>query len=157
VAKQDRFKQELDADGEHPLLNSYIHKERKLNTPSNVGDGGLATSAYADMAASAGKAATARRMVENAHGAKVNATEAWVNGHISSKQHAEVHAKANHVLKNAKHLAGRTDALGSKEPAGGKRVAGGYAGAKPHEPKGNNARAAARRTNKAGQKQQGKY
>jgi hypothetical protein len=159
TGKQNRFAQNLDADGEHPLLDSYVSKKRvALKGP--MPEGGPATAAYADQAASAGHAATARRMVENAHGAKVRATEAWVNGDMSSQQHAEVHKRADRVIKSKGALALRTDRAGDAAKAKGARVAGGMAGhvknAKSEGPRGDS-RAAVRRTNAAGRKQQGRY
>jgi hypothetical protein len=125
TGRQNRFPQNQEVDGEHPLLDSYIHKKRNATGGDPNRDGGVATSAYADQAASAGAAATARRMVENAHGSKVRATEAWVNGDMSSQQHAEVHKRADRVIKTKGALALRTDKAGSKDKAKGKRVAGG--------------------------------
>ncbi len=156
--KENRYPQNEDSNGEHPLLNSYIHKERIKGGAGDGGgkDGGIATPAYADQAASAGHAATARRMVENAHGSKVKATEAWVNGDISSKQHAEVHKRADRVIKTKGALALRTDKAGSADKDKGRKVAGGFAGARPSTPRAP-ASSAARRTNKAGDKQQGRY
>jgi hypothetical protein len=154
TGRQDRFPQDQEADGSHPLLNSYIHKQRVKTGGDPNRDGGVATSAYADQAASAGHAATARRMVENAHGSKVRATEAWVNGDMSSQQHAEVHSRANRVIKAKGALALRTDAKGSASKAKGSNVAGGFKGARPSTPRAP-ATKAARRTNAAGRAQQG--
>lgn len=65
---------------------------------------------------------TAQETVERAHHSKVNATDAWVNGHISSKEHTERHKRANHVIASK----GRVDAIGSKTQPRGKRIAGGF-------------------------------
>jgi hypothetical protein len=42
----------------------------------------------------------AQRAVENASHSKVRATENWVDGHISSAKHAQIHARANKVIKS---------------------------------------------------------
>lgn len=41
----------------------------------------------------------AERTVERAHDAKVHATDSWVNGHISSAKHKQIHARADKVIK----------------------------------------------------------
>jgi hypothetical protein len=38
-------------------------------------------------------------VMDNAHHSKVRATADWVDGHISSKKHAEIHKRADMVLK----------------------------------------------------------
>jgi hypothetical protein len=40
----------------------------------------------------------AQRIVERAHSAKVNAVDNWINGRITSKEHTEIHKKANAVI-----------------------------------------------------------
>lgn len=40
-----------------------------------------------------------QRMVERAHDAKVSATDSWVRGDIGSKEHDQIHARANRVIK----------------------------------------------------------
>ncbi len=40
----------------------------------------------------------AERMKENARHSKVRATADWVDGHIDSKKHAEIHKRADQVL-----------------------------------------------------------
>lgn len=40
----------------------------------------------------------ADRAVENAHHAKVSATDSWVRGEMTSKEHAEVHKRADKVI-----------------------------------------------------------
>jgi hypothetical protein len=42
----------------------------------------------------------AERTRNHARDAKVRATQDWVDGRISSKQHANIHERANHVLNN---------------------------------------------------------
>lgn len=39
------------------------------------------------------------RAVENAHHAKVSATDSWVRGEMNSKEHAAVHKRADVVIK----------------------------------------------------------
>lgn len=39
------------------------------------------------------------RMVENAHDSKVRATAAWVDGRITSKEHGEVHKRADKIIQ----------------------------------------------------------
>ena len=39
------------------------------------------------------------RAIKNAHYAKVDATDSWVKGHISSKEHSAVHGPANEIIK----------------------------------------------------------
>jgi hypothetical protein len=39
------------------------------------------------------------RMVSRAHDAKVRATGDWVEGHITSKKHSEIHKRADKVIK----------------------------------------------------------
>lgn len=53
----------------------------------------------------------------HARNAKVNATQDWVDGRITSRQHANVHKRANHVLTNRKpeQFRGTT---GEKAPKG---------------------------------------
>lgn len=41
----------------------------------------------------------ADRMVERAHDSKVRATSDWVDGHISSKKHSDIHKRADSVIK----------------------------------------------------------
>lgn len=41
----------------------------------------------------------ADRTVARAHDAKVNATDSWVNGHISTAKHKQIHARADRVIK----------------------------------------------------------
>lgn len=41
---------------------------------------------------------TSERMVSNAHDAKVHATDRWVRGEMTSKEHSEVHKKADKVI-----------------------------------------------------------
>ncbi len=48
---------------------------------------------------------SAKDTVEDAHRAKVNATRDWIEGRITSKQHAAVHKRANHVIKHRGRLA----------------------------------------------------
>lgn len=64
-----------------------------------------------DKAAKAPKAAPApeytpptpaERTIESAHSAKVNATRDWIEGSISTKKHAQIHSRANKVLKATK-------------------------------------------------------
>ena len=40
-----------------------------------------------------------QRIIERAHDAKVSATDAWVRGHMSSKEHDAVHKRADRVIK----------------------------------------------------------
>lgn len=40
----------------------------------------------------------ADRAVENAHHAKVGATDSWVRGDIDSKKHADIHKRADRVI-----------------------------------------------------------
>lgn len=40
-----------------------------------------------------------QRMVERAHDSKVRATGDWVDGHITSKKHDAIHARADRVIK----------------------------------------------------------
>jgi len=42
----------------------------------------------------------ADRSVSHAHDSKVRATADWVDGRITSKEHGEIHKRANLVLKN---------------------------------------------------------
>lgn len=44
------------------------------------------------------------RAVENAHHAKVGATDSWVRGDIDSKKHAEIHKRADKVIKAKGHV-----------------------------------------------------
>lgn len=44
----------------------------------------------------------ADRVVENAHHAKVHATDCWVRGEITAKKHAEIHKRADSVIKGKK-------------------------------------------------------
>jgi hypothetical protein len=55
------------------------------------------------------------RIKNNARDAKVAATQDWIAGRVSTKQHEHVHARANHVLTNRspKHFKGTT---GEKAP-----------------------------------------
>lgn len=39
------------------------------------------------------------RMVERAHDSKVRATAAWVDGHMTSKEHDAVHKRAESVIR----------------------------------------------------------
>lgn len=41
----------------------------------------------------------ADRTVARAHDAKVHATDAWVRGEMTSKEHAAVHKRADSVIK----------------------------------------------------------
>lgn len=45
------------------------------------------------------KPTTESRMVERAHDAKVSATDRWVRGEMSSKDHDAVHKRADTVIK----------------------------------------------------------
>jgi hypothetical protein len=48
---------------------------------------------------SSSKAPTDRHLMrENAKSSLRHATDSWVSGHISTKEHAAVHARAKHVL-----------------------------------------------------------
>lgn len=40
------------------------------------------------------------RMVSRAHDAKVRATSAWIDGDITSKKHAQIHGRADKVIKS---------------------------------------------------------
>lgn len=40
----------------------------------------------------------AERAVESAHESKLRATANWVDGHIDSKKHAEIHKRADKVI-----------------------------------------------------------
>jgi hypothetical protein len=42
---------------------------------------------------------TESRTVERAHDSKVRATADWVDGHITSKKHDEIHKRADSVIK----------------------------------------------------------
>lgn len=42
------------------------------------------------------------RIVENAHHAKVHATDSWVRGEISTAKHAQIHKRADSVIKKGK-------------------------------------------------------
>jgi hypothetical protein len=42
---------------------------------------------------------TESRMVDRAHDAKVHATDAWVRGQMTSKEHDAVHKRADSVIK----------------------------------------------------------
>jgi hypothetical protein len=42
---------------------------------------------------------TEDRMVSRAHDAKVDATDRWVRGEMTGKDHEAVHRKADHVIK----------------------------------------------------------
>lgn len=42
---------------------------------------------------------TLNRTVSRAHDAKVDATEKWVRGEMSTKKHHEIHARADRVIK----------------------------------------------------------
>lgn len=46
--------------------------------------------------------ASQERVVENAHHAKVHATDSWVRGEITAKKHAEIHKRADSVIKGKK-------------------------------------------------------
>ncbi len=61
--------------------------------------------------------------VERAHVAKVDATGDWVSGRISSKKHAEIHRRADYVIKNKGRV---VNAAGTSARARGKRIAGGF-------------------------------
>lgn len=41
----------------------------------------------------------AERLVSRAHDSKVRATADWIDGNITSKKHAAIHARADKVLK----------------------------------------------------------
>lgn len=45
------------------------------------------------------KPTTESRTVERAHDAKVHATDAWVRGEMTSKEHDAVHKRADSVIK----------------------------------------------------------
>lgn len=45
------------------------------------------------------KPTTESRTVERAHDSKVRATADWVDGHITSKKHDEIHKRADSVIK----------------------------------------------------------
>lgn len=61
--------------------------------------------------------------VQRAHVAKVDATGDWVSGRISSKEHAEIHKRADYVIKNQGRV---VNAAGTSARARGKRIAGGF-------------------------------
>lgn len=42
--------------------------------------------------------------VQAAHDEKVHATRKWVAGEISNKKHADIHKRADHVIKKKGHL-----------------------------------------------------
>lgn len=60
------------------------------------------------------------RVNDHARNAKVNATQDWVDGRITSKQHSTIHARANHVLMN-KGPKGFKGTTGEKAPPKGRR------------------------------------
>lgn len=59
------------------------------------------------------------RTRSHARDAKVRATQDWVEGRITSKQHTNVHKRANHVLTN-RTPAGFKGTTGEKAPPKGK-------------------------------------
>lgn len=42
---------------------------------------------------------TAKRTVESAHDAKVQATGSWIRGHITDAEHRKIHKRADEVIK----------------------------------------------------------
>lgn len=47
------------------------------------------------------------RHKENARSAKIMATREWIEGHISTTKHDQIHSRANHVIKHGGRMKGR--------------------------------------------------
>ena len=53
---------------------------------------------------------TAERVVSRAHDSKVNATQDWVEGKISSTKHNQIHKRANKVIAADGHVGSKPSA-----------------------------------------------
>lgn len=68
--------------------------------------------------ASAAEPTPIERTQSHARDAKVRATQDWVEGRMTSKQHSHIHSRANHVLMN-KHPKQFKGTTGEKAPKKG--------------------------------------
>lgn len=65
----------------------------KSNLLGEMGQGAVTKDTYKEPS-------VADRTVTRAHDAKVHATDSWVRGEITTKKHAEIHKRADHVIKS---------------------------------------------------------
>ena len=56
------------------------------------------------------------RVVSHARNAKVNATQDWIDGRIDTKQHENVHKRANHVIAKKGTVKGFRGKTGERKP-----------------------------------------
>lgn len=95
----------LTRQGEHPEAKKARAKPRKSQTTKGEGS---VVGRYNQMSELAGDAVAPRplspkvvdreRIKNHARDAKVRATQDWIDGRLSTKKHANIHNRANHVL-----------------------------------------------------------
>jgi hypothetical protein len=108
-----------------PKSKKSGHGTAKFQTTEGEGSVAQQGQQHGELAASmAPKPPTPQEQThDHARSAKVRATQDWVEGRITSKQHANVHERANHILMNRqpKVFKGST---GEKAPKKGMGVHG---------------------------------